>query len=187
MSNINPNPSPPPSTPSPHLPRSYQLALRNTFTPETLSTHLLPPSNPTFVYGSLMFPSLLFTILTPPTPPDEIALQMTPATLTAYTRYAITDLSYPAILPSENEHDEVKGFLIVGLTSEQKEGLDLIEAGDYVVRDVEVRVVCEGGEVRVVKAQAYVWNSERERLVELEEKVWTVEGFLEERIMGRDE
>ncbi len=177
------------------LPRSHRIALNNTLTSTFLDTFPHSSPYPTFVYGSLMFPNLLSAILQPAIPPEELALRMTPAILKGYTRYAVAGVSYPAILPSDNESDEVRGMLIVKLTEEQKRRLDRFERGGYEVKSVEVWVDCEvpskgpgeGGEERVVKADAYVWRRGVDELVPLKEKLWTVEGYLEDREMGRGE
>ncbi|KAI9822540.1 MAG: hypothetical protein M1827_000259 [Pycnora praestabilis] len=161
------------------LPKSLNIAQQNRFTSGEVDQFFeqAQASRPSFVYGSLMFPSAINTI-TQEASLLSVAKSMTPAILTAYQRYAVDGASYPAILPSDHADASVNGFLIFGLTREGKAAIDNFEGGLYDLTKVTVRVTLADGKTREIEAEAYVWRGYRDDLVEISQGEWTLEAFM---------
>ncbi|MCJ1288563.1 hypothetical protein MMC34_000091 [Xylographa carneopallida] len=182
------------------LPATYLHALANRFssTQPTDLTVAKRAKNPLFVYGSLIFPSQIALVIGATDSAEQIASLMTPATLRGYERLALRDTSFPAVAKaavtdSLESVPEVDGLLFFGLTNGQRESLERYEAGLYDLVSVVVGVEVEdergeSGEGGVgtettaveveVQAEVYVWAGAKEELVEVEERVWSVEEYL---------
>ncbi|MCJ1401036.1 hypothetical protein MMC11_004248 [Xylographa trunciseda] len=160
------------------LPKSYSRALQNRFTAHDLTTLLGSSVKPAFFYGSLMLPEMLvYALGDSDGDEDALAKRMTPAILRKHQRFGIRGLSYPAVLPSENDTDTVSGMVLFGLTKTQQEELDWYES-QYERTPVQVEVELVDGTKKMIAAEVYIWKSGDERLIALEEQVWSLENFL---------
>jgi gamma-glutamylcyclotransferase (GGCT)/AIG2-like uncharacterized protein YtfP len=91
-----------------------------------------------FVYGSLMSPEVLSSLLGR-VPPRR------PATLRGYRRFAIVDRVYPAVLADETTiNDVVDGEVLHGMTRRELAVLDWFEDEAYVLTRVDV-TFADGG------------------------------------------
>ncbi|MCJ1393533.1 hypothetical protein MMC18_006408 [Xylographa bjoerkii] len=160
------------------LPRSYLQALQNRFTAHDLIVLVASPVKPAFFYGSLMLPETIVDALGDGDG-DEYAFadRMTPAVLHKHQRFGIHGLSYPAVLPSQRDTDTVLGMLLFGMTVAQQEELDLYES-QYERTLVQVEVELVDGERMIVAAEVYIWKRGVERLIALEQLVWSIESYL---------
>ncbi|RPA76986.1 hypothetical protein BJ508DRAFT_213237 [Ascobolus immersus RN42] len=169
----HPNPAAAPNEPSP----STQVSPN----PKSLScqvhaNHLTQTPIPIFTYGTLMAPSFLAWLLTgtalnAPT----IQQRQIPAVLTGYKRVYVHGGDYPALIPSHNAADTVKGFLVYLQSEDELRKMDNFEGEVY--RRVMVEIVREDGER--VEAWAYVWDGGVEKLREEE---WDFGWFDRERL-----
>lgn len=156
----------------------FQNALRNRLTPEQVDAFLASPLRPSFYYGSLMLPSVMSTIIGE-TDVNRIINNMTPAVLPGYQRYAVRHAPFPAILPSEVPGDSVTGLLSFGLSMRENSEIDLYENGLYNLKEVKVEIELVGGTKKLVDAKVYVWKGCPHELVEAQEKVWSIQDFLD--------
>ncbi|MCJ1391100.1 hypothetical protein MMC18_003962 [Xylographa bjoerkii] len=167
---------------------TYLKALANRFSPTQLTYLTVGKKKPLLVYGSLMLPLQIAHIIGDLESADQIASQMTPATLYHHERRAVKDALFPAVVAAPAEYlwdplKEVKGLLVFDLTDSQQSDLDRYECGLYNLMPVEVwiEVVDELDARIVVDAEVYVWAGSRDELLEVEEKVWTIEEYLDRR------
>jgi gamma-glutamylcyclotransferase (GGCT)/AIG2-like uncharacterized protein YtfP len=144
-------------------PGSFRLALSNKIHSKDVPLHLQGLYLPIFVYGSLMLPSVINSVLRLN---DEtaIAKRMIPAKLRKHKRYSVKFADYPAIIPTGNVDDSVDGMLVFGLDKEERDRLDKFESGLYRLRKVGVELILSDGEAGTVEAETYVWGGDDERL-----------------------
>ncbi|MCJ1380034.1 hypothetical protein MMC17_003137 [Xylographa soralifera] len=160
------------------LPRSYLNALQNRFTAHELTDLLKSPVKPAFFYGSLMLPEDLGYALGDGDRDEyALAVRMTPAVLYKHQRFGIHGLSYPAVLPSQHDTDTVSGMVVFGITVAQQEELDLYES-QYERTPVQVEVELLDGQKVMIAAEVYIWKRGVERLIALEQLVWSIENYL---------
>ena len=172
---------------SSRYPRDYQQALSNKLTREEV-THLLNKRGcaPRFVYGVLMLPTVLSHYLNA-SQTENIAKQMTPATLQGHKLYQIGPGSTPVMLPSSNPLDIVEGMLIFGLDADQRNAIYETESGLMDLVNVQVNFTQVDSMLqehvilsqRVVDAGAFVWVGARDGLMPLGESAWSVDEFLD--------
>ncbi|MCJ1280841.1 hypothetical protein MMC26_000158 [Xylographa opegraphella] len=179
------------------LPATYLKALANRFSSTQLTDLTEENKKPLFVYGSLMFPSKIAFIIRDRNSADHIASTMTPAKLYDYERLAVRGASFPAVVKSGavdtgDPMTEVDGLLIFDLTDAQRKYLDAYEGGLYNLMPVEVWVevddelgASKDGSVEkkrvVVGAEVYVWAGARDELIEVAEKVWDIDEYVDPR------
>ncbi|KAF2270019.1 hypothetical protein CC78DRAFT_528533 [Lojkania enalia] len=171
------------SGPPSKLPRSFLIAINNRFAPEDLAkfkedaelnfSHALPY----FFSGSFIFPSCLRSA-TDGTTLLSIAKSMTPATLLGHTRHAVKGQPYPAMLPSTNAEDKVRGMLVFSMLDAQRRAIHQFENGMFDLKRTEVEIELKDGKKVVVDAGVYVWNQSPNRLVAREDRAWKVEDLL---------
>jgi hypothetical protein len=99
---------------SPKFPVSYQIAQANRFTSVQVDELLTGSARPSFVYGSLMFPSIMGCVIHQRNL-EKMALSMTPAGFSGFKRHSVSEADFPAILPSKNPDDTIQGFVASGL------------------------------------------------------------------------
>jgi len=136
-------------------------------------------TNPLFLYGSLMAPEILSSVLVGNTSQssDSADFQLPiyqPATLANYTRLAVKGATFPAIIPAEDE--SVKGCVIYLENIEQLESLDAFENGLYTRELVELFV---GEEKRPRKGYVYVWAGKRN---ELKNEPWDYDSWVKKHM-----
>ncbi len=163
------------------FPKSLQQALQTRFTAEEVDAFLTSPIRPSFFYGSLMLPSYVcavagrFDI-------ESVSKNMTPAVLPGHERYAIRWADYPAVLSTKRAQDTVSGLLLFGLSQRERSFINAYEGACYDSEQVQVEIRLADGTPRRVEAVAYIWRGSLDDLVGVEEKIWTIEGFLKGRI-----
>jgi gamma-glutamylcyclotransferase (GGCT)/AIG2-like uncharacterized protein YtfP len=125
---------------------------------------------PVFLYGTLMSNKLLSGLLTgEERHVNLIEKRRCPATICGYSRHAIVDADYPALVKSRSI-DRVDGYLFYPRSMDDIKRLDDFESDSY-CRD-KVEVVDSDG--RTIEAYAYVWC---DGLEDLEEADWKFEEF----------
>ncbi|CAN8233112.1 unnamed protein product [Cochlearia groenlandica] len=98
-----------------------------------------------FVYGSFQDHDVLNVMLD--RTPDLVS-----ATLPGFERFRLKGRLYPCIVPSEK--GEVKGKVLIGLTGEELETLDIIEGNEY--ERVTVGVV-RNDDSEKMTVKTYIW------------------------------
>ncbi|MCJ1433059.1 hypothetical protein MMC27_002418 [Xylographa pallens] len=133
-----------------------------------------------------MFPSQIAHIIGDLVSADQIAAQMTRATLYDHERLAVRGASFPAVMKSAAVYmwepmTEVDGLLVFDLTDSQRKDLDDYEGGLYNLVPVLVFVELDDelDASDVVEAEVYVWAGSRDELVEVAERVWDVGEYLD--------
>ncbi|KAJ3127826.1 hypothetical protein HK098_005720 [Nowakowskiella sp. JEL0407] len=96
------------------------------------------------------------------------------ATLKGYKRLAVKGASYPGIIPA-SEQDSVKGLLYYVETQKDMERLDWFESSEYKRTIVAIEILDESGNLKIVKANTYVWIEGEDNL---EKYDWDFEKFL---------
>lgn len=136
-----------------------------------LCTHTeLASLRPIFLYGTLMFSRLLAEVLTG----DEkqtmtVERRRMPVTLHGYSRHAIVDANFPAIIKGKSA-DRVEGFLYFHRSINDEKKLDDFESDSY--RREEVEVVDRNN--KVIESYTYVWCDD---LDDLEASDWSFDEF----------
>ena len=125
----------------------------------------LPEHPPIFCYGSLMCNEVLQALL-------KRVPRKTVASVSGFTRYAIKDDTYPAMVRDAASAGSTEGFLLSGLTAEEITILDKFEDTEYERAMVDVNTGNEGG--NNTTALAYVWPFGSERL---SPDLWDPEAF----------
>ncbi|KAF2105922.1 hypothetical protein BDV96DRAFT_591789 [Lophiotrema nucula] len=166
------------------LPRSLQIAINNRFTRQDLTTfkedaelnftHALPY----FFSGSFIFPSCLRAV-TDGTTLLSVANSMTPATLYGFNRFAVKGQPWPAMLPSTNSNDLVKGMLVFGMLDSQRRAIHRFENSMFDLRRTNAEIELMDGHKMIVDTGVYVWNREPGRLVSRDVKCWRLEDLME--------
>lgn len=140
-----------------------------------------------FVYGSLMLPGLAIRrVRETVTDEDEsnFVQRMTPAWLSHHNRFVVRDSPFCALVDQGAEGDVVEGFLIFGLTAEERGRLDRFEAGKYSRETVEVVIVAlerpDSTEIMTYKldVETYIWAGATDQLVPVTETEWSIENFV---------
>ena len=130
-------------------------------------------NNNCFVYGTLMSPQVLQTLL------GRIPTMTKPAYLHNYIRYPVKDHVYPGIIPcskSSNHHGDkgiVEGILLSGLTKNEIKIFDWFEDTDYKRCIEDIHIILKDSKhgdhlqksdisdnekrEEIVKANVYVW------------------------------
>ncbi|KAI9698805.1 MAG: hypothetical protein M1836_003915 [Candelina mexicana] len=159
------------------LPQAYTTVLSNRFTSEQVDAFISSSGKPIFVYGSLMFPSIIGNVTQ--TRENVIANAMTRAVLLGHQRYAVIGADFPAIMASEDSTHSVEGILVFGLNNEQHARLDVFESGLYTKETVRLEVALKEGGTRIIDGHVYIWGGDRDELHEVEESLWTVDSFIQ--------
>jgi len=175
------DPNPVSHTVQPHpvlrYPDSYHDALHNRFRSEQVDAFLASSTPPSFFYGSLMLPSVVSRVIGE-NDVNTIVKNMTPAVLTGHQRYAVMYADFPAVLPSEVPGDFVRGMLLFGLSKRENGRIEVYESGLYTLEKAKVEIELYGGSKRLVEADVYVWKGSRSDVIEVQEKLWSIEGVL---------
>ncbi|ORX62678.1 hypothetical protein DM01DRAFT_1297404 [Hesseltinella vesiculosa] len=118
-----------------------------------------------FFYGTLMSHAIIGDVLCGKQAPVALktqklaSLDLQPATLRRAKRYAVKHATYPGVVATEDEEDQVQGILCCGLTSSDILALDDYEGDEYDRRPVEV-----WASHKAVPCQAYFWIAGPEQL-----------------------
>ncbi|KAI8081529.1 Butirosin biosynthesis, BtrG-like protein [Halteromyces radiatus] len=96
-------------------------------------------------------------------------LQLEPAVLKGYRRYAVKHATYPGILASENKNDQVQGILCKGLSLKDVDALDNYEGDEYQRYTTTVMLSEkldkeEPDDKKQVSCQVYVWIADKRQL-----------------------
>ncbi|KAI9718358.1 MAG: hypothetical protein M1812_004079 [Candelaria pacifica] len=158
------------------LPQAYIAALANRFTSDQVDAFISSSGKPNFVYGSLMFPSVIANV----TGSREIdrASKMARAVLRGYQRYGVKNAHFPAVMASEDPKHSVEGIMVFDLDKEQRASLDRFESGLYTEESVQIEITLRDGETRMIDGIVYIWGGGRDELHEVEESLWTVDDFI---------
>ena len=166
------------------LPESMQIALGNRFTlsqvhrfredSELAFSHPLPY----FFSGSFMFPATL-RVVTKGRSLRDIAKSMTPSTLRGYKLCAVKRRPWPAMLPSSNPNDKVRGMVVFGMLDSQRKAIHAFENGMFDLRRVNVEIELQDGSKMTHEAGIYVWNQAESRLVPPEQKQWSPSSLMQ--------
>lgn len=128
-------------TASEHHSRSHSLnAIKMTApTPQPLGPHSA------FFYGTLMAPQVLSRVCHGSHPSHNLsAFTVQPALLHAHRRHRVKGADYPAILPTSNSSDSVRGTFVTGLTDGDLWRLDIFEGSEYERRKVRCTLIDDG-------------------------------------------
>lgn len=123
---------------------------------------LEPLRNSLFVYGTLMAPQVIETILGR-LPPHCVA------TIPNYKRHPVRNHVYPGMIPQTGA--STQGILYHGLTAKEISRLDWFEDVEYTRRQVSV----ETDEKKVTATETYVWTNPLSELHVNAE--WSLEEF----------
>ena len=166
------------------LPKSMQIALGNRFTlsqvhrfredSELAFSHPLPY----FFSGSFMFPATLRAV-TKGRSLRDIAESMTPSTLRGYKLCVVKGRPWPAMLPSSNPNDEVKGMVVFGMLDSQRKAIHAFENGMFDLRRVNVEIELQDRSKMTHEAGIYVWNQAESQLVPPEQKQWSPSSLMQ--------
>ncbi len=107
-----------------------------------------------FVYGTLQFPEILKRL-------TGKTFSSKPAILSDYQRCSVTDCDYPALIPKKGAKTE--GFILEDMDDVCFKAIDLFEGDEYEKKDVTVIVDDDK-----VEATVYVWNAEKDKLLDLD-------------------
>ncbi|MCJ1266216.1 hypothetical protein MMC22_006099 [Lobaria immixta] len=179
------------------LPASYLQAQKNFLTLGQI-TQWSSAGAGIFVYGSLMLPSVAARRIAP----DDIdeatfAHRMTPASITHHARLAVRDTPFCALVDQGSPDDTVHGFVIFGLTPQERGRVDRYEAGQYSREPVDVVIAArqpsnhersqrsedddEKTQLMTLElgVETYIWAGPADRLVPVTETVWSLQDFLQ--------
>ncbi|KAJ6790173.1 hypothetical protein PWT90_10075 [Aphanocladium album] len=136
---------------------------------------------PLFIYGTLRAKPLLAWALTGDSSRvGDIEHMIKPAEVFKYTRLAVKQCDYPAIIESKSESDRVDGYLLQVDTTSQRKKLDEFEGEAYAIHAVHVRVLHnEEPTGEIIDADVYVWNGDMEMLAA---RPWELETFINDRL-----
>lgn len=166
----------------PWYPKDFMLALSNTFTEEEVTLFLKKPgSSPRFVYGILMFPTVLKYYIDMDQA-VEIDKSMTQATLFGYQLHQFAESSPPVMARSSDPDAAVDGMLIFNLSERQRNSIYELEGGLVNLVSVQVEI-CEkdrrgARNLRSVEAGAFAWESSKEGLISTKTTAWGMDLFL---------
>ncbi|KAF7191754.1 Protein AIG2 C [Pseudocercospora fuligena] len=135
-----------------------------------------------FFYGTLMAPQVLSRVCHGSHPSHNLnTFTVQPALLHAHRRHRVKNADYPAILPTFNPTDSVRGTYVTGLTDGDLWRLDIFEGSEYERRKVRCQLISEDGNEHgeEKECQTYIWISPKE---ELEEREWDFEEFKREKM-----
>jgi hypothetical protein len=147
---------------------------------------------PTFVYGTLMNPQVVSTLLGRSWSPQEEAAIL-PARLYGHARHRVQGHVFPATIPTKNQDDFVEGLLLPPtLSSLEMSLLDYFEGDEYRRMASPVHVLVENDEPKAVEtstsdiampntsttvdAQVYLWKDDLISQLEIG-KEWSYEDF----------
>jgi gamma-glutamylcyclotransferase (GGCT)/AIG2-like uncharacterized protein YtfP len=134
---------------------------------------------PFFFYGSAMFPSIVKQIANLHGDLRRVASQMTPALLTGYTRHAVRGKqSFPAIIASGSLASTVNGMVVFGIEDKARKSIHRFEGGMFDLRKCSV-VVDIDGEVGEIECGVYIWNGDKEKMVPIQEREWSLRDLIE--------
>ncbi|MCJ1363814.1 hypothetical protein MMC16_002923 [Acarospora aff. strigata] len=162
------------------IPQSFLRASDNRLTAEQIDAFLASSTRPSFFYGSLMFPKIVSDV-TWRNDVDSIIKRMTPAVLPRHQRYVVSWADFPAVLPSDEPGDSVRGMLLFGLNEQENARIENYESGLYTMEHAQVEVVLSDGNTRLVVADVFIWKNPRGELIEVQDRLWSIEGFVDGR------
>lgn len=127
-----------------------------------------------FVYGTLMAPEVLHTLLEG-TVNYSSSLETKTGWLRGYQRFPVREHVYPGIVPFENDQCiGVRGLVLFHLTQRQIRILDWFEDVQYERRQVTVELMDDGQMKQL--CQTYVWINPQDEL-HLDRGDWDYEMF----------
>ncbi|KAK9454663.1 hypothetical protein V1511DRAFT_358284 [Dipodascopsis uninucleata] len=106
--------------------------------------------------------------------PNNSKIELEPATLEGFSRSALIDEDYPAVIAKSGEH--VNGILVRNLSKDQVITLDKFEGDEYERQQVEIAVKNSGVTELV---NCYIWVHDLERLKGVD---WDYNEFLRARL-----
>ena len=109
---------------------------------------------------------------------DVVTPLVKPAELKGYARFSLLGKDYPALI-KHHETSIVDGLLLCPRDKSQRKKLDDFEGEAYMVTPAQVTVIDEEGQTRLVDAEIYLWNGERDA-VSVDH--WDLRIFIQERL-----
>jgi gamma-glutamylcyclotransferase (GGCT)/AIG2-like uncharacterized protein YtfP len=153
---------------------------------------------PVFVYGTLMNPEVVSTLLGRSwSPTEEAAIR--PARLYGYTRQPVRQHVFPATIPSSISTVYVEGLLLPATLSKiELDIFDWFESDEYYRVPVDVTITANGNDHHddpstslssssssssssPTKAQVYLWRDDLISQLELDQD-WSYENFCQEHL-----
>ena len=147
---------------------------------------------PTFVYGTLMNPQVISTLLGRSLEEENTAIL--PVKLYGHARHCVNGHVFPATIPA-NKHEYVAGLLLPPtLTATEISLLDYFEGEEYLRVTLPVQVdndsdqKCQGDtsttatKPSTVDAQVYLWRNDL--LSQLDFQPWSYEDFVSNHLNG---
>ncbi|RSL92273.1 hypothetical protein CDV31_015229 [Fusarium ambrosium] len=133
-------------------------------------------TRPLFVYGTLRaLPLLAWALTSDASNTSSVARLTRPAKVHGYTRYALKNRDYPAVIKHTDETSTVDGYLLMLQTTSQRKKLDDFEGETYKVTAVAAEL--EDGSI--VDADMYVWDGDME---DVSTEPWELDTFVKERL-----
>ncbi|KAF9881073.1 AIG2-like family protein [Colletotrichum karsti] len=132
-----------------------------------------------FFYGTLMEPSVFFTVTQGNGKPVQVIKDLytfTPAVLNDHTRHRVNYADYPGMIPEKG--GSVLGVYATGLTDANVSKLDFFEGPEYSKKVVTVKVRGEDGKEEDKQATAYIYKFPDN----LERVEWSFEEFRRDKL-----
>ena len=149
--------------------RSFALKTSRSIATTTMK---MSATRSVFVYGTLMAPEVMQTMLAR-VPPAPLA-----CVLKGYSRHPVQDAPFPAIIPQSNLR--VDGLLYRHLTPEDVQALDFFEDEGQEYQRIDVQVHDASDETKVYEAQAYLWHKPHQALDTT--RAWDFDHFRETQL-----
>ncbi|KAI8074039.1 Butirosin biosynthesis, BtrG-like protein [Gongronella butleri] len=126
-----------------------------------------------FFYGTLMSHVVIGDVLCGKHAPAALKSQklnnltLLPATLHRAKRFAVKHASYPGVLPTDDDNDQVLGLVCTGLTPADVRRLDDYEGDEYERKAAQVTVKQgDDNDAKIVNCQVYYWIAGKQHLLE---------------------
>lgn len=160
-------------------PADYRRALENVFTTKEIDKSITRPglSTPVFVFGFLKLPTVLKNIIDAGSDFDVVN-KMVQASALDHRLYQIFETDIPTIQPTSELGQSVDGFLVFGLSAEQRGMLYEFETGLTKLETVQVEICQRDGGLRTLDAAAFVWADDPRGLVVSPSRSWKIDEFL---------
>ncbi|KAK2753220.1 hypothetical protein FQN54_007911 [Arachnomyces sp. PD_36] len=171
---------------TPLYPSDYLRVLQNTFTTDKVNNFLTTPgaSTPIFLFGPSMLPSVLKSIIEADSNFNMVE-KMAPCAALNHRLYTMNGSCLPVIKPSTEAGITVEGFVVFGLTAEQRNRLQDFESGLARYEIVQVEIPLHDGltrETRTFDAGAFVWGDTLVGLTASSSRFWKIDDFLGSRL-----
>lgn len=167
-------------------PADYRRALENVFTTKEIDNSLKSPgsSTPVFLFGFLKLPSVLRNIIDAGSDFDVVN-KMVQASALDHRLYEIEGTDIPTIQPTSELGQSVDGFLVFGLSSEQRGKIYQFETGLARLDTVRVEICQRDGGLRTLDAAAFVWADDPYGLIVSPSRSWKIDVFLKTHLYAQ--